>query len=179
MRRNSTNTTPTFLSHRDYTTTIFMKNIFSLLCCITICLAVGGLAGYATSSSVTTWYVTLNKPFFNPPNWLFGPVWTVLYCMMGIALWAIWRPTHDILLQRLALALFFVQLTLNFLWSFLFFSLQSPLLALVDIVLLLIFLVPTMLVSQKIAPKTIWLFLPYFAWVCFATLLNASIWLLN
>jgi benzodiazapine receptor len=156
-----------------------MKSIFSLLGCITLCLAVGGVAGYATASSVTTWYVTLNKPFFNPPNWLFGPVWTVLYCMMGIALWAIWRPTHDRLLQRLALTLFFVQLTLNFLWSFLFFSMKSPLLALVDIVLLLVFLALTMLVSHKIAPKTIWLFSPYFAWVCFATLFNASIWLLN
>lgn len=156
-----------------------MKNIFSLLVCVALCLSVGGVAGYATSTSVANWYVTLNKPFFNPPNWVFAPVWTLLYCLMGVALWAIWHSTHDALWRSHSLVLFFVQLVLNFLWSFLFFGIKSPLLALVDIILLLVVLALTMFVSQKIAPKTIWLFLPYFAWVCFAALLNGSIWLLN
>jgi tryptophan-rich sensory protein len=160
-----------------------MKNIISLVFCVSICLAVGGLSGYATQSSITTWYLALNKPFFNPPNWIFGPVWTLLYIFMGIALWLIWnseiKSPEDNKTRSKAIIVFVVQLFLNFLWSILFFGMKSPFFALIDIVLMLIAITITIIIFRKINTKTTWLLVPYFAWVSFATLLNASILVLN
>ena len=155
-----------------------MKNIPSLIVCVLICLAVGGLAGYATQTSVTTWFPTLNKPFFNPPSWLFGPVWTILYILMGVALWFVWKApqTQE---RKNGIIIFAVQLVLNFLWSFLFFGMKNPLFALVDIVLMLIAITLTIIIFRKVSTKTTPLLVPYLAWVSFATVLNASIWWLN
>jgi translocator protein len=142
---------------------------------IILCLAVGGGAGYFTAQAVVDWYPTLNKPAFNPPSWIFGPVWTALYIMMAVAAWAVWLKGNS----RNALILFFIQLALNFIWSFLFFAMKSPALALIDIVAMWIMILATLITFWKITKPAGWLLVPYLAWVSFATVLNASIWWLN
>jgi len=155
------------------------KLIGSLL----ICQLSGALGGLATASSVGTWYKTLNKPFFNPPGWVFGPVWTLLYLLMGIALYLIWnskaedKDAED--LKKSALRLFGLQLLLNATWSFSFFGLQSPLVGLINILVLLIFILFTIRAFSKINLTTSKLLWPYLAWVSFASLLNAAIYFLN
>ena len=151
-----------------------MKLFFSLL----ITLAVGAIAGMATSASILNWYVHLNKPWFNPPNIIFGPVWTVLYILMGIALYLIWRLPVSAERNR-AMLLFFVQLVLNFAWSFIFFSLHQIGWALVDIICLSISIIATIYSFFSLSKKAGWLLLPYIVWVIFATILNFSIWQLN
>lgn len=151
-----------------------MKLFFSLL----ITLAVGAIAGMATASSILNWYVYLNKPWFNPPNWIFGPVWTVLYILMGIALYLIWRLPVSAERNR-AMLLFFVQLLLNFAWSFIFFSFHQIGWALVNIICLGISIIATIYSFFLLSKKASWLLLPYIVWVSFATILNFSIWQLN
>jgi tryptophan-rich sensory protein len=147
----------------------------ALLGFILACLAIGGLGGWVTAGSVATWFPTLNKPPFNPPAWLFGPVWTTLYVMMGVAAWRVWRKAG----WGTPLNLFAAQLALNCAWSFLFFGLQSPGLALLDIVPLLVLILLTIRAFWPIDRIAGGLLVPYAAWVSFATLLNASIWWLN
>jgi len=142
---------------------------------IAICLAVGALGGFATASSVTEWYPTLNKPSWNPPNWIFGPVWTTLYIMMAIAAWLVWRRGAS----GTAMILFFAQLALNLAWSFLFFGARSPWLGLVGIAMLLVALVATVVVFFQRDKLAGVLMLPYLAWVSFASFLNFTIWRLN
>lgn len=145
---------------------------WKLIVSIIICLAVGAIAGVFTANSVESWYSKLNKPSFNPPNYLFGPVWTILYVLMGVALYLIWTSNN-----KTALTLFIIQLTLNFAWSFLFFQLKNPLIALIEIIVLLAFIIATTIVARN--PVVTYLFIPYIAWVSFATILNASIYWLN
>lgn len=152
-----------------------MKQWLVLAGFILVCLAVGGLGGVATAQSVTDWYPTLNKPAWTPPGWLFGPVWTVLYVMMGVAAWLVWR-TGD---ARAALGIFAVQLALNFAWSFLFFGLKSPVMGLVCIILLWLAIAATIRAfgrNSNVAAVLLW---PYLAWVSFATALNGAIVVLN
>lgn len=151
------------------------RNLFALLGFILLCLAVAGLGGLATAQSVTTWYTTLNKPPFNPPGWIFGPVWTTLYIMMAVAAWRVW------LKQGFGLPLYVwaAQLALNCLWSFLFFAFQSPFWAMVDIIPLLALILLTMRLFLPVDRLAGLLLAPYAAWVSFATLLNFSIWWLN
>jgi translocator protein len=139
---------------------------------IVLCLAVGGGAGYLTSNSVLTWFPTLVKPSFNPPAWLFAPIWTTLYIMMAVAAWLVW-------LSKGSLVLFYVQLALNFAWSLLFFGLHSPAMALIDIAAMWIAILLTLLGFWKVDARAGWLLVPYLAWVSFASVLNASIWWLN
>jgi translocator protein len=120
------------------------------------------------------WHAALQKPAWNPPNWVFGPVWTVLYVLIAIAGWLAWRARH-----RLLLWLWGVQLLLNALWSWLFFGLHLPFLALAEIVLLLLVIVAFIVVAWRRQRAAAWLFVPYAAWVGFATALNAAIALLN
>ncbi len=141
-----------------------------------LCLAVSGVSGYFTVAGVREWFPTLVKPSFNPPNWLFAPVWSVLYIMMGIAAWLVWRQSGEI---NLALWMFFIQLTLNFLWSFLFFNLHRLDVALIDISLLWLSIAATLYLFWKIDARAGLLIVPYLAWVSFASLLNASFWRLN
>ena len=145
---------------------------------VLLCFAVAGTGGLATASGVDTWYPTLVKPAFNPPDWIFGPVWTVLYLMMAIAAWRVWRrpPSEQ---RSVALAVFGLQLALNLAWSVLFFGLQSPGAALVEIVLLLGAIAGTTYLFWRQERLAGLLFVPYLLWVAFATLLNVSIWLLN
>jgi len=151
-----------------------------LAACLLICQAAGAIGSVFTAQSLGVWYASLAKPSFNPPGWVFGPVWTTLYTLMGISAWLVWRrgsladpPVRN------ALFLFLVQLFLNALWSFLFFGLRSPLLALADILGLLIAILATIAAFKPISPISAWLMVPYLAWVSFATILNAAIWKLN
>lgn len=156
-----------------------MKPIYKLIIAVLIPLAVGSLAGYFTASSVNGWYTTLVKPSFNPPNWLFAPVWTSLYIMMGIALFLVWNSGAAEDVKRTAVTLFIVQLVLNFLWSFVFFYAQQPGWALVNIILMWIFIFLTILWFGKISSLSAWLLVPYICWVSFASVLNYAIWKLN
>jgi translocator protein len=155
-----------------------MKNIFTLIACIAIPLIVGGIAGIAPSGSDNEWYAALDKPVFNPPDWVFGPVWTILYLLMGISLYLIWKsPASPI--RKLALIIFGIQLVLNFAWSFIFFYFQQPGFALIEIVILWFSILAMIIVFHRINRVAAYLQIPYLLWVTFATLLNASIWWLN
>lgn len=139
--------------------------------------AAGLLGTIFTMPAIPGWYANLVKPDFSPPNWIFGPVWTALYLAMGIAAFLVWRrrsPTTG-----RALTAFWVQLVLNALWSILFFGMRSPLLGLIDILLLWLAIVWTMVEFKKVSPPAFWLLVPYLLWVSFATALNLSIFLLN
>lgn len=153
-----------------------LRDILFLIGFISLCLAVGGVSGYFTVAGVREWFPTLVKPSFNPPSWLFAPVWTVLYIMMGIAAWLVWRQGGDI---HLALWMFFIQLGLNFLWSFLFFSLRRIDVALVEILVLWISIATTLCLFWGVDQRSGLLLVPYLAWVSFASLLNAAFWRLN
>ncbi|MFC1660693.1 TspO/MBR family protein [Gemmatimonadota bacterium] len=156
-----------------------MGNLARLVIAVTIPLAVGGLSGFATARGVQDWYPTLIKPPFNPPAWVFGPVWTLLYLMMGIAAFLVWQKGWDSGVVRAALALFAIQLILNGLWSVLFFGIRSPGMAFVDILLLWASIGATLVLFWRVTPVAGMLLLPYEAWVTFAAVLNGSIWMLN
>lgn len=144
------------------------------------CLVVGYLSGMVTRESITTWYPTLVKPFFNPPNWIFAPVWTALYIMMGFAGGIVWtKIDQDEKTVKKAFLFFIIQLGLNALWSFIFFYLHNPLLAFIEIIILLLVIFETYSQFKKIDKIAGYLFIPYLCWVSFAMILNASIWWLN
>jgi tryptophan-rich sensory protein len=143
---------------------------------ILFCLAVGSFGGFVTRDAVDSWYDTLAKPSWNPPNWLFGPAWTLLYILMAIAAWLVWRTGDRV---RPALTLFFVQLGFNLLWSVIFFGLRSPGLALIEVVFLWSSVLLTMLAFFGRQVTAGWLFVPYLAWVSFAAILTLAIWLMN
>ena len=145
---------------------------------IILCLGVAGTGALFTSNSVQTWYPALNKPAWTPPPWLFGPVWTVLYLMMAVAVWLVWRMREKSHI-RVALALFFIQLLLNAAWSPLFFGLRNPLAGLLDIIPLWWAILATIISFGKISPAAAILFVPYWLWVGFATALNFAIWNMN
>ncbi|MFA5914229.1 MAG: TspO/MBR family protein [Burkholderiales bacterium] len=145
---------------------------------LVLCLAVAALGGAATASSVGNWYPTLAKPAFNPPNWIFAPVWTALYFMMAVAGWRVWRR-DGLRRARWALTLFALQLALNLAWSILFFGMHSIGAALIEIVVLLLAILATALAFWRRDRAAGMLFVPYAAWVAFAAVLNAAIWRLN
>lgn len=136
------------------------------------------LGSTATVSSVGTWYPSLLKPAWNPPSWVFGPVWSVLYLLMAVAAWRVWRHTEHPQ-RRPALTWYFAQLALNALWSLLFFGLRRPDIALVEIGVLLAVLAVVLVKFWRIDRSAGLLWLPYVAWVGFATVLNGAIWWLN
>lgn len=156
-----------------------MRKPFKLVISVLLPLLVGGIAGFFTASSVKTWFITLNKPSFNPPSYVFAPVWTTLYIMMGIAFYLVWIKATDTALQRKAMTVYFIQLLLNFCWSFLFFYIERPDLAFIDIVLLWISIVATLVLFYRISKPAGWLLVPYLLWVSFASALNYAIWQLN
>jgi len=144
-----------------------------------ICLLTGVFGALFTTPSISTWYAMLKKPFFNPPNWIFSPVWTALYIMMGIAAALIWQKGIKQKKNINALNSFVQQLLLNVLWSVVFFGLHSPFGGLVVICLLWIAIVQTLRKFWEICPTSGYLLIPYILWVSFAVVLNASVWLLN
>ncbi|WP_233131682.1 TspO/MBR family protein [Robiginitalea sediminis] len=155
------------------------KKYRRILIAVGVCLLIGFLSGYATQSSVTTWYAGLNKPWFTPPNWLFGPVWTLLYILMGIAAGLVWaRGLHHIWVKT-ALYHFGFQLLLNGSWSLVFFGLQEPFWAFLIIMALLVLIILTLKWFRVVSKPAGWLMLPYLAWVLFASVLNLSIVQLN
>ncbi|WP_422014968.1 TspO/MBR family protein [Reyranella sp.] len=154
------------------------RDLLALALFVGICLAIGGLGGAVTASSVAEWYPTLNKPSFNPPNWVFGPVWTTLYVMMGIAAWRVWRAVERDT-ARGPLAVFALQLAVNLGWSIAFFGLRDPGLAVVVIVVLDLLVLATALMFRRIDGLAALLLVPYLAWIAFATILNVAVWRLN
>ena len=130
-------------------------------------------------SSVSQWYVTLQKPDWTPPSWVFGPVWTVLYLMIAISGWLIWMRKNPLQKKRVALVLYGAQLLCNLLWSYFFFSLQNPGLALLNICALLILIGLNIASFKKLYRPAAILLIPYFLWTLYAAALNAAIWSLN
>jgi translocator protein len=153
-------------------------DVAGLLVFVIICLGVSVAGGAATASSVGTWYQALQKPPFNPPDWLFAPVWTALYIMMAVAGWRVWRA-HGPRRARPALVLFGTQLALNLAWSFVFFGYRLIGAALFEIIVLLVAIVATTILFWKRDRLAAILLVPYAGWVAFATILNFALWQLN
>lgn len=152
-------------------------NYFKLIASIIICQLAGIIGSFFTVSSVSTWYTTINKPFFNPPSFVFGPVWITLYLLMGISLYLIWNNySKD---MKLPLIFFGIQLGLNSLWSILFFGLQNPLFAFIEIIILWAFILLSIIGFYKKSKPAAYLLVPYILWVSFAAILNFSIFYLN
>ncbi|BFM43301.1 tryptophan-rich sensory protein [Flavobacterium sp. CFS9] len=157
-----------------------MNKSVKIAIALVICLMVGYSASVVTRPSVETWYPTLIKPPFNPPNWIFMPVWTLLYILMAVAAGLVWDKIKEQQeMVKMALGFFIIQLTLNAIWSYLFFELKNPMLALIEIVLLWLMIYETYLKFIKINKIAGYLLIPYMVWVAFAAVLNASIWWLN
>ncbi|MEO8533955.1 MAG: TspO/MBR family protein [Flavobacterium sp.] len=157
-----------------------MNKIIKIAIALVVCLVVGYSASLVTRPSIETWYVTLTKPGFNPPNWIFMPVWTMLYIFMGVAAGLVWDQIKERNQEvKTALGFFLIQLTLNAVWSYLFFGLKNPMLALIEIAILELMIYETYLKFNKINKIAAYLLIPYMAWVAFAAILNASIWWLN
>lgn len=150
----------------------------SLIAFILLCLIVEVIGSLSTKEIVSTWYPTLIKPSWTPPNWVFGPVWFCLYMMIAVSGWLIYRAEYSHK-RFVALMLYGGQLALNFIWSFLFFSLRSPTLGLIDIVWLCLLIILTIIKAWPVNSLASLLLIPYLVWVIYATSLNAGIWLLN
>jgi len=156
-----------------------MAAAIRLLAFLLVPLLVGAGSGFLTSGAVRDWYPSLVRPSFAPPSWIFGPVWTALYLMMGLAAWLVWRKAGSTPAGRVALGLFAVQLVLNGLWSVLFFGLRAPGPALIEIVVLWVGIAATLRAFWRLDAGAGWLLVPYLCWVTFATALNAGFWWLN
>lgn len=156
-----------------------IKSPLKLIVSLLLCFTVAGIGSLVTTPSINTWYETLNKPVFNPPNFVFAPVWTLLFFSMGVSLYLVWKQEKQKKKVQKAMMFFFLQLGLNFMWSLLFFGLHSPIFALIDILLLWVTIFFTILAFWKISKTAAYLFMPYLAWVSFASILNLFIVLLN
>lgn len=150
----------------------------SFIIFILLCLIMQIVGSLWTRETVLTWYPTLIKPSWTPPDWVFGPVWSCLYLMIAVSGWLMYRAEYS-QKRAVALMLYGSQLALNFIWSFLFFSLQSPILGLIDIILLCLFISLTIIKAWPVSHLASILLIPYFIWVLYATSLNTGIWLLN
>ncbi|MDQ5893653.1 MAG: translocator protein [Patescibacteria group bacterium] len=156
-----------------------MNNILKLIIALVVSQLAGIIGSIFTYPSVTGWYATINRPEFAPPNWVFGPVWTTLFILMGIAAFLVWKKGLDRKDVKIALGIFIGQLILNTLWSIIFFSLQSPGAAFFEMIFLWLAIFATIIAFAKISKPAAWLLLPYILWVSFAGFLNYSIWMLN
>lgn len=156
-----------------------MSNTAKLIIAILIPLIVGFTSGFFTAGNVTGWYQTIQKPSWNPPSWIFGPVWTTLYILMGIALFLVWRSDAADSVKRTAIILFAAQLVFNFFWSLIFFEMHQPGWAFAEIVIMWILILLTIFSFGKISSLAAWLLVPYISWVSFASILNYTIWRLN
>ena len=155
-----------------------MKKAVQIILCILLPLSVGALSGMATTNGLISWYPSLHKPFFNPPNFLFGPVWTLLYVLMGISFYIILQ-SKDLMLKRRAVIIFGIQLVFNFFWSFIFFENKLLGWALVEIIILWLLLIGMTASFYGIDKRAGLLQIPYLLWVSFAALLNGAIVYLN
>ncbi len=155
-----------------------MNRYLTLIYCIALPLLVGAFSGFATASNIGTWYVTLNKPCFNPPNYLFAPVWRTLYVIMGISFFMILQMPKS-LARKKAIRVFYIQLFLNFGWSFIFFNFHLLGIALIEICIMWVAILSMIILFKKINTTAAYLQIPYLMWVSFATVLNNSLWWLN
>lgn len=151
------------------------KLIFSLF----ICLFAGFIGSFFTTPAIPTWYATLQKPSFAPPNWVFFPVWTSLFIMMGISLFLVWQKGWEDKKVKTAIYIFAGQLILNAMWSVVFFGLRSPFLGLMEIIILWVAILATILSFMKVSKTAACLLIPYVLWVSFAAFVNFSIWRIN
>jgi len=157
----------------------FVRNLVALIIALAAPLVIGGLSSISTISSIPTWYRGLSKPPWNPPDWAFGPAWTALYILMGVASWLVWRYGWDNRSVRVALRVFAVQLLLNGIWSVLFFGLRSPGIALVEIGVLWCMILATVVLFARRDLLAGAILVPYLLWVTFASALNWEVWSLN
>lgn len=155
------------------------SDLLKLILSIIICQAAGFIGSIFTSRSIPTWYASLKRPSFAPPNWVFSPVWITLFVLMGISLYLVWRMLSRGQKLRTALILFAVQLVLNMLWSILFFGLQSPFAAFIEIVVLWMAILLTIIAFIRVSTAAAVLMIPYILWVSFAAVLNFFFWKLN
>lgn len=153
-------------------------NLFRLIASLVICQLAGLVGSIFTAPAIPGWYASLEKPAFNPPDWIFSPVWIFLFVLMGVVLYVLWQnlPKKE---ARGALVFFVIQLGLNMLWSAFFFGLKSPMLAFLEIIVLWFFILLTMIKSSRVSKATVYLLLPYILWVNFAAVLNFLLWRLN
>ena len=158
---------------------IGIKNILRLIASILICEAVGGIGSLFTINSISTWYGTIAKPSFTPPNWLFGPVWITLFLLMGVSVYLLWTDHLEGKSTGFALTIFGIQLGLNALWSYLFFGLQLFFAGFVEILVLWAAIAMTIVAAYRVNKTAGLILLPYIAWVTIATLLTYYIWILN
>jgi tryptophan-rich sensory protein len=159
--------------------TRILRTWLLLILCIAIPLSVGIIGSLFTVGSIPGWYAGLNKPAINPPAWVFGPVWTVLYLLMGISLYLFLRDGSESAPVRQGVIFFATQLALNLLWSMVFFGGHAVAIALVVLLLLIVLIAATAISFRRVSVPAAWLLAPYLAWCCFAAVLNAQIWLLN
>ncbi len=152
-----------------------MKQWWVLAGFLALCLGLGSLGGYITAPAIAEWYPSLNKPSWTPPSWLFGPAWMVLYIMMAVAAWLVWRAGN----ARTALILFGAQLLLNIAWSILFFGARSPGLGLIDVIAMWLAIAATIFAFAMRSRLAAFLMVPYLCWVSFAAALNAAIFMMN
>ncbi|MCU0641787.1 MAG: tryptophan-rich sensory protein [Candidatus Margulisbacteria bacterium] len=150
-----------------------------LLLSLGVCFGAAAFGSAATMPQIATWYAALQKPFFSPPNWIFGPVWTLLYAMMAVAAWLVWEKGWDKKGVKFALLAFGEQLALNVLWSFLFFAWHSLWGAYLGIIVLWALILLTIIRFRRLDQAAAWLLVPYILWVSFASFLNLAIALLN
>jgi len=156
-----------------------INNFFKLVISILIAQGAGIIGSLFTTTSIDGWYAGIIKPALNPPNWIFGPVWTTLFVLMGIAAFLIWKMGLERREVKIALGIFLGQLVLNTFWSIVFFSWQSPGGALVVVILLWLAILTTIIAFYRLSKTAAWLLIPYILWVSFASYLNYSIWFLN
>ena len=150
-----------------------------LIAALGVTLITGFIGSLATAEPLTTWYVTLNKPYWTPPDWAFGPIWTILYILIGIAAYLVWREGLEKRYVKIALSVFALQLILNLLWSVLFFGFKSIYGGLIEIIILWITILINLILFYRISKFAGILFVPYLIWVTIATALNYSIYILN
>ena len=153
------------------------KKILKLLGCIMVCQSAGLLGSNFVANGMATWYPALQKPFFNPPDWIFGITWAVIYTLMGIALFMIWQTKKET--TAIAIYIFISQLVLNAAWSIIFFGLHQIAFACIELITLWAFILLMILKFYEIKKHTLWLLLPYIIWVSFAVYLNIMLWYLN
>lgn len=156
-----------------------MKKAFTILFFILISQSAGIIGSFFTAPAIAGWYAELNKPLFNPPSWIFAPVWISLYALMGIASYLIWVKRKKEKLANTALVIFFIHLIFNALWSIIFFGLKNPMWAFFEILILWVMVLILIIIFHKIDKKASYLLIPYVLWVSFATFLNFAIWILN
>ena len=158
---------------------ITIRSYPKLAAVILFCLIAGSLGSLVTINGPGSWYATLQKPFFAPPNWVFAPVWITLFILMGIALYLVWQCGTENREVKMALGIFGVQFALNVIWSFLFFGLESSLLGLIDIILLWVMIVVTIRAFYRVKKSAAYLLIPYLAWVSLASALNGAVYFMN